>query len=236
MILKQLFNTESSTYSYLIADSHTRKACLIDPVLDETDNYLELLEQQELELIMALDTHTHADHITALGRLREHTHCQTLMGQESLASCLSAKFSEGDRLIIGNLCLHVLHTPGHTDDSYSFYLIHDNQPVLFTGDTLLIQGTGRTDFQNGDAREQYASLFDKLLQFPDHTLIYPGHDYNGNSVSTIGSEKRSNPRLQINDVEDYIQLMSKLQLPNPKQMDIAIPANQACGDTDQLKK
>jgi len=230
MHLRQLFDTESSTYTYLIGDEESGVAALIDPVLEKAGEYLSLLEQLELKLIVAVDTHTHADHVTALGVLRDRTGCNTMMGQQSFAACLSSKFSADDCITIGNLRLEVLHTPGHTDDSYSFYLIDKDQPMLFTGDTLLIRGTGRTDFQNGDAKQQYNSLFHRLLRFPEHTLVYPGHDYKGWTVSTIGEEKRYNPRLQVNNDDAYEKLMNNLNLPSPKLMDVAVPANQACGN------
>ena len=230
MHLRQLFDTESSTYTYLIGDEESGVAALIDPVLEKAGEYLSLLEQLELKLIVAVDTHTHADHVTALGVLRDRTGCNTMMGQQSFAACLSSKFSADDCITIGNLRLEVLHTPGHTDDSYSFYLIDKGQPMLFTGDTLLIRGTGRSDFQNGDAKQQYNSLFHCLLRFPEHTLVYPGHDYKGWTVSTIGEEKRYNPRLQVNNDDAYEKLMNNLNLPSPKLMDVAVPANQACGN------
>lgn len=197
MILRQLFDSESSAYTYLIGDESSGEAALIDPVIDKADEYLMLLEQLGLKLIVAVDSHTHADHITALGVLREHTDCQTMIGQQALAECVTSKFSAGDHIIVGELSLEVLYTPGHTDDSYSFYLSSDGRSMLFTGDTLLIRGTGRTDFQSGDPRQQYDSLFGSLLTFAGDTLVYPGHDYKGWSVSTIDEERAHNPRLQV---------------------------------------
>jgi len=229
MIFRQLFDAESSTYTYLIADETSREAVLIDPVLEGTQGYLLLIDQLKLKLLMTLETHTHADHVTASSRLREATECRSLMGKEALAPCASGTFSDGDHINIGALVINVIHTPGHTDDSYSFHLTHDSRSYLFTGDTLLIRGTGRTDFQNGDAHQQYHSLFERLLSFPDDTLVYPGHDYKGWTVSTIGEEKQFNPRLQTNNAQEYATLMANLHLPTPKLMDIAVPANQACG-------
>lgn len=230
MMFRQLFDAESSTYSYLIADEKARQAALIDPVIGNTDDYLMLLEQLQLKLVVAIDTHTHADHITALGSLRDKTGCNTMLGQQAVATCVTSNFSDGDIIQVGELQIKALHTPGHTNDSYSFYVCDDQQPMLFTGDTLLIRGTGRTDFQNGDASQQYHSLFDVLLSYPDHTLVYPGHDYKGWTVSTVAEEKAHNPRLQVPDEQAYIELMANLHLPNPVLMDVAVPANQACGN------
>jgi len=229
MIFRQLFDAESFTYTYLIGDEQTGQAALIDPVIGKTNEYLVLLEQLRLTLMVVMDTHTHADHITALGALRDKTGCKTMLGQQAVATCVTDNFSAGDRILIGDLRLEVLYTPGHTNDSYSFYLLAGDQPMLFSGDTLLIRGTGRTDFQNGDARQQYHSLFNVLLKFPDRTLVYPGHDYKGWTVSTVGEEKAHNPRLQVTDEQAYVDLMGSLHLPNPAMMDVAVPANQACG-------
>ena len=229
MIFRQLFDAESSTYTYLIGDENSGQAALIDPVITKAEQYLILLEQLQFKLVVAIDTHTHADHITALGVLRNKTGCKTMLGQQSVARCVTDNFSMGDNIMVGGLQLQALHTPGHTDDSYSFYLLADNQPMLFTGDTLLIRGTGRTDFQNGDARQQYHSLFNVLLKFPDHTLVYPGHDYKGWTVSTVREEKAYNPRLQVCNEQAYVDLMSSLHLPKPTLMDVVVPVNQACG-------
>ncbi|AFV00820.1 MBL fold metallo-hydrolase [Simiduia agarivorans] len=224
MLMRQFFERESSTYTYLLADQG--EAILIDPVLDMAPMLAGLLEQLGLALKYAVDTHVHADHVTALGRLREQTGCKTLMGSQSQAACASGFFSEGDTLAVGNLSLEVLYTPGHTDDSHCFYV--PSQGWLFTGDTLLIRGTGRTDFQNGDAATQYQSL-QRLLALPPETLVYPGHDYKGFTCSTLAEEQRFNPRLQVQDVAAYVELMANLKLPNPKMMDVAVPANRACG-------
>lgn len=225
MIFRQLFDRESSTYTYLLAQRAGGEALLIDPVSDHVPRYVKLIEELGLKLVVAADTHIHADHITGLGALHERTGCVTAMGAHSRAMCVSLKLTEGERLDLDGLALEVLYTPGHTDDSYSFQLADR----VFTGDTLLIRGTGRTDFQNGDPRQQYDSLFNKLLKLPDDTLVYPAHDYNGMTVSTIGEEKRHNPRLQVASVEAYARLMNSLQLPNVRLMDVAVPANLACG-------
>jgi len=226
MLFRQLFERESSTYTYLIAQRIGGEALLIDPVRAELSQYLRLIDELELRLVFAIDTHVHADHVTALGDLRTETSCATLMGAQSKAECVSRKISDGERLKVDGLELRVLYTPGHTDDSYSF-VMNDR---VFTGDTLLIRGTGRTDFQNGDAGAQYESLFGKLLQLPEQTLVYPAHDYKGWTVSTIAEERAHNPRLQVRSKQDYIELMQGLRLPNPRLMDIAVPANLACGE------
>ena len=225
MVFRQLFDAASSTYSYLLAGRRGGEALIIDPVLDRVERYLQLLHELDLRLVKALDTHLHADHITGLGALRDRTHCITVMGERSRVDVVSMRVSDGDRLEIEGVELEVLYTPGHTDDSYSFRMADR----VFTGDTLLIRGTGRTDFQNGDARAQYHSLFGRLLKLPDETLVFPGHDYKGDTVSTIGEERRSNPRLQVKSVDEYVGLMENLKLADPKMMDVAVPANMKVG-------
>jgi len=233
MIFRQLFDVDSSTYTYLIADETTREALLIDAVKSRLNMYLQLLRELDVKLIKAIDTHVHADHVTALGDLRDATGCITLMGEQSSASCISARFADGDVIGIGSLKLQAIYTPGHTDDSYSFYLQADNHGYVFTGDTLLIRGSGRTDFQNGNAAAQYDSIFNRLLTLPKNTVVYPGHDYKGWTISTIDEEQRHNPRLQVSNKAAYIELMGNLKLPHPKLMDVAVPANQACGQLPQ---
>jgi sulfur dioxygenase len=225
MIFRQLFDSVSGTYSYLLASRAGGEALIINPVLEKVDRYLQLIAELDLKLVKAVDTHLHADHITGLGALRDRTHCITVMGENTKADVVSMRLAEGDKLTIEGVSMDVLYTPGHTDDSYSF-LMGDR---VFTGDTLLIRGTGRTDFQNGDARAQYESLFGKLLRLPDETMVFPAHDYKGDTVSTIGEEKRYNPRLQIKSVDEYIALMASLNLPNPKLMDVAVPSNMKVG-------
>jgi sulfur dioxygenase len=229
MIFRQLFDSVSGTYSYLLASRAGGEAMIIDPVLEKVDRYLQLIRELDLKLVKAVDTHLHADHITGLGALRDRTHCITVMGENTKADVVSMRLAEGDKLTIEGMTLDVLYTPGHTDDSYSF-LMHDR---VFTGDTLLIRGTGRTDFQNGNARAQYESLFGKLLRLPDETLVFPAHDYKGDTVSTIGEEKRYNPRLQVKSIDDYVALMANLKLPNPKMMDVAVPSNMKIGLAQQ---
>lgn len=225
MIFRQLYDHESSTYTYLLAQRRGGEALLIDPVKSNVDQYTRLVDEMDLKLVMAVDTHIHADHVTGLGSLRESTGCATAMGEMTRAECVSVHFKEGEKLSVDNLQLDILYTPGHTDDSYSFVL----PDRVFTGDTLLIRGTGRTDFQNGDPAAQYDSLFGKLLKLPDQTLVYPAHDYQGMTVSTIHEEKTFNPRLQVPDKQAYVELMNGLKLDNPRMMDIAVPANRQCG-------
>lgn len=220
MIFRQLFDSTSGTYSYLLASRRGAEALIIDPVLDKVDRYLKLMEELDLRLVKAVDTHIHADHITGLGALRDRTQCITVMGERSRVDVVSMRVDDGEQLAVDGLKLDVLYTPGHTDDSYSFTLADR----VFTGDTLLIRGTGRTDFQNGDARAQYQSL-QRLLNLPEETLVFPAHDYKGDTVSTIGEEKRFNPRLQVKGPDEYAALMATLNLPDPKMMDVAVPAN-----------
>src|SRR5579863_9567858 len=225
MIFRQLFDQASGTYTYLIASRRGGEALIVDPVLEKVDRYLQLMRELDLRLVKAVDTHLHADHITGLGALRDRTHCVTVMGEQSAVDVVSMRVADGDKLTIEGISLDVLYTPGHTDDSYCFHL---GDRVL-TGDTLLIRGTGRTDFQNGDARMQYESIFGRLLKLPEETLVFPAHDYKGDTVSTIGEERASNPRLQVRSAEEYVELMNNLKLPNPKMMDVAVPANMHVG-------
>jgi len=225
MIFRQLFDSVSGTYTYLLASRRGGEALIIDPVLEKVDRYLQLIHELDLKLVKAVDTHLHADHITGLGALRDRTHCITVMGEQTKADVVSMRLAEGDKLTVEGISLDVLYTPGHTDDSYS-YMMHDR---VFSGDTLLIRGTGRTDFQNGDPRAQYDSIFNKLLKLPEDTLLFPAHDYKGETVSTIGEEKAFNPRLQVKSVDEYAALMNNLNLPNPKMMDVAVPANMKVG-------
>jgi sulfur dioxygenase len=225
MIFRQLFDSVSGTYTYLLASRRGGEALIIDPVIEKVDRYLQLLRELDVKLVKAVDTHLHADHVTGLGALRDRTHCITVMGEQTKADVVSMRLAEGEKLTIDGVSLEVVYTPGHTDDSYS-YIMHDR---VFTGDTLLIRGTGRTDFQNGDPRAQYDSIFNKLLKLPEDTLVFPAHDYKGETVSTIGEEKAFNPRLQVKSVDQYVEVMNNLNLPNPKMMDVAVPANMKVG-------
>ena len=225
MIFRQLFDSVSGTYTYLLASRRGGEALIIDPVIEKVDRYIQLVNELDLKLVKAVDTHLHADHVTGLGALRDRTHCITVMGEMSKVDVVSMRLADGDKLTIEGVALDVIYTPGHTDNSYSFKM----QDRVFTGDTLLIRGTGRTDFQNGDPRAQYNSIFNKLLKLPDETLIFPAHDYKGETVSTIGEEKAFNPRLQVKSIDQYVELMNNLNLPNPKMMDVAVPANMRVG-------
>jgi glyoxylase-like metal-dependent hydrolase (beta-lactamase superfamily II) len=211
MIFRQLFDSVSGTYTYLLASRKGGEALIIDPVIEKVDRYLQLVNELDLKLVKAVDTHLHADHITGLGALRDRTQCITVMGEQTQADVVSMRLAEGDKLTVEGVSLDVLYTPGHTDDSYSFVM----RDRVFTGDTLLIRGTGRTDFQNGDPRSQYDSIFNKLLKLPDDTMVFPAHDYKGETVTTIAEERAFNPRLQVRSVEQYVDLMNNLNLPTP---------------------
>lgn len=225
MLFRQLFDNISSTYTYIVASRSSSEALIIDPVIDRVDQYIRLLDELDLKLVKAIDTHVHADHITGLGALRDRTKCITVMGEQASVDVVSVRVGDGDEIAIEGLALQVIYTPGHTDDSYCF-LLPDR---VFTGDTLLIRGTGRTDFQHGDSHAQYDSIFNKLLTLPDDTLVFPGHDYKGETVSTIAEERAFNPRLQVESPDAYAEIMANLNLPNPKLMDVAVPANQSVG-------
>ena len=221
MIFEQLFDKKSSTYTYIISSGKGREGLIIDPVIENTDIYLKFMNSMDLKLVKVIDTHIHADHITGLNELHKRTKCLKIMGENSKSEVIDLRVKENDKINIENLELKTIYTPGHTDCSYSFLL----KDKIFTGDTLLINGTGRTDFQNGDARAQYDSLFNKILKLPEDTKVYPAHDYNGQKYSTIAREKNNNPRLQVNSLDEYVNIMSNLNLANPKMMDIAVPAN-----------
>lgn len=230
MIFRQFFDPVSSTYTYLLASGRGREALIIDPVKEKTPLYLSAINDLDLKLIRAIDTHTHADHITALGDLRDATGCVTIMGEFTKASCVSAQIREGEVVDVDGIRLQALYTPGHTDESFSFVLNPARPRAVFTGDVLLIRGSGRTDFQGGDARKSWDSIVNKLFQLPDEVTVYPAHDYKGWNASSIGEEKRYNPRLAGKTEAEYVAIMNNLNLPNPKLMDIAVPANLACGN------
>ena len=221
MIFKQVFDTKTSTYTYLIASAKGREAIIIDPVLENVEDYISILKQLNLKLVKVIDTHIHADHITGASKLKQATNCTTIMGEHTPADTVEIKVKDQEIINIDNLKIKSMYTPGHTSDSYSFLLNN----YLFTGDTLLINGTGRTDFQNGSSKDAYNSLFNNLLKLPEETLVYPGHDYNGKFSSTIGNEKKYNPRLQVKNEGEYIDLMSKLNLPKPQLIDINVSRN-----------
>ncbi len=221
MIFNQLFDNKSSTYTYIISSGKGREALIIDPVIEHTDEYVRVLESLDLKLVKVIDTHIHADHISGLNELNKRTNCTRIMGEKSKSEVVDIKLKDNENLNIENIELKAIYTPGHTDCSYC-YLMNDR---VFTGDTLLINGTGRTDFQSGSPFDAYDSLFNKLLKLPEKTLVYPAHDYNGKKNSTIENERNNNPRLQVSSKEEYAEIMNNLNLSNPKMMDIAVPAN-----------
>ena len=221
MIFNQLFDDKSSTYTYIISSGKGREALIIDPVIEHTKKYIKILDDLKLKLVKVIDTHIHADHISGLNELNKQTECTRIMGEQSESEVIDLRVKENEKVKIEGVELITLYTPGHTKCSYS-YLMNDR---VFTGDTLLINGSGRTDFQGGSAMEQYDSIFNKLLKLPDKTLVYPAHDYNGKKFSTIKNERNNNPRLQVNSPDEYMQIMNNLKLANPKMMDIAVPAN-----------
>jgi len=221
MLFKQLFDTKSSTYTYIVSSGKGREALIIDPVIDNTDEYISVLKNLDLKLVKVIDTHIHADHISGLNELSKRTKCSKIMGEQSASEVIDIRVKDNEKIKIENIELISMHTPGHTDCSYSF-VMNDR---VFTGDTLLINSTGRTDFQTGSPHDAYNSLFNKLLKLPEKTLVYPAHDYNGKKYSTIKNEKRNNPRLQISSVEEYAEIMDNLNLEFPETMDIAVPAN-----------
>jgi len=221
MLFHQLFDKNSSTYTYLIASAKGREALIIDPVLDNIEEYIKLLNKLDLKLVKVIDTHIHADHITAASKLKNKTNCTTIMGEHTPSNAVEIKVKDDEIIYVDKLEIKVIYTPGHTKDSYSF-LMND---YLFSGDTLLINGTGRTDFQGGNSEDSYNSIFNRLLKLPEETLLYPAHDYNGQTVSTIGKEKKLNPRLQVNSVSEYTDIMNNLNLSKPKLMDINVASN-----------
>ena len=221
MIFKQEFDTKTSTYTYIIASAKGREALIIDPVLENVKDYISILRELDLKLVKVIDTHIHADHITGASKLKQVTNCTTIMGEHTPADTVEIKVKDSEIIDIDNLKIRSMYTPGHTLDSYSFLL--DN--FLFTGDTLLINGTGRTDFQNGSSKDAYNSLFNNLLNLPKETLVYPGHDYNGKFSSTIGNEKKFNPRLQVKNIDEYVDIMSKLNLAKPKMIETNVSRN-----------
>ena len=221
MLFHQLFDKNSSTYTYLIASAKGREALIIDPVLENIEQYIKLLNELDLKLVKVIDTHIHADHITAASKLKNATNCTTIMGEHTPSDTVEIKVKDDEIIYVDKLEIKVIYTPGHTKDSYSFLM----DDCLFSGDTLLINGTGRTDFQGGNSKDSYNSIFNRLLKLPEETLLYPAHDYNGQTVSTIGKEKKFNPRLQVNSVNEYIDIMNNLNLSKPKLMDINVASN-----------
>ena len=232
MIFEQLFDDKSSTYTYIVSSGKGREALIIDPVIEKTDEYIKILNRLDLKLVKVIDTHIHADHITGMNELSKRTNCVKIMGEKSKSEVVDIKIKDDEKIKIENIELRSIYTPGHTDCSYSYFM----NDRVFTGDTLLINGTGRTDFQNGSSFDAYDSIFNKLLKLPEKTFVYPAHDYNGKKYSTIKNEKNSNPRLQVSSKEEYAKIMDNLKLADPKMMDIAVPANIKGLTLDQLNK
>ena len=230
MIFRQLFDPTSCTYTYLISSGRGREALIIDPVIQHTGEYIKVLKELDLKLVKVIDTHIHADHITGLNELNKRTNCTRIMGEKSKSEVIDLKIKDNETIKVESIELKTIYTPGHTDCSYSF-LMNDR---VFTGDILLINGTGRTDFQTGSSYDAYDSLFNKLLKLPEKTLVFPAHDYNGEKNSTIENEKNNNPRLQVSSKEEYAEIMDNLNLANPKMMDVAVSANLKGLTLDQI--
>ncbi len=225
MIFKQVFDQKSSTYTYIIASAEGREALIIDPVLENVEDYIKLLTELNLKLVKVIDTHIHADHVTGAGKLRDKTKCVTIMGEHTPTDAVEVKVKDDEIIELDKFKIRALYTPGHTSDSFCFLMNN----YLFSGDTLLINGTGRTDFQNGSSKDAYNSIFNRLLKLPDETLLYPAHDYKGETVSTIGKEKRYNPRLQVRNVDEYVDIMSNLNLKKPEKIDFNVESNLKLG-------
>ena len=221
MIFKQSFDTNSSTYTYLISSGNGREALIIDPVLENVNDYINILKKLDLQLVKVIDTHIHADHVTGASKLKDITKCSTIMGDHTPAVSVEIKVKDDEYINLDNIKIRAMYTPGHTSDSYSFLMNN----YLFSGDTLLINGTGRTDFQNGNAKDAYNSIFNRLLKLPDETLLYPAHDYKGEKVSTIGKEKKQNPRLQVNSVNEYVEIMNNLNIKKPSELESNVSRN-----------
>lgn len=221
MIFKQLFDSQSSTYTYLISSGQGREALIIDPVIENVAEYINVLKELDLKLVKVIDTHIHADHVTGASKLKDITKCSIIMGDHTPAESVEIKVKDDEYINLDNIKIRAMYTPGHTSDSYSFLMNN----YLFSGDTLLINGTGRTDFQNGNAKDSYNSIFNKLLKLPEETLLYPAHDYKNEKVSTIGKEKKQNPRLQVNSVDEYVDIMNNLDLKKPAQLESNVARN-----------
>ena len=230
MIFEQLFDTKSSTYTYIVSSGKGREALIIDPVIENTNEYIKILKNLDLKLVKVIDTHIHADHISGLNELSKRTKCSKIMGEHSSSEVVDIRVKDNEKIKIENIELISIYTPGHTDCSYSF-LMNDR---VFTGDALLINSTGRTDFQSGSSYDAYDSLFKKLLKLPEKTLVYPAHDYNGKKYSTIENEKNNNPKLQVSSPEEYAEIMNNIKLEDPKMMAIAVSANKKGFTLDQI--
>jgi glyoxylase-like metal-dependent hydrolase (beta-lactamase superfamily II) len=232
MLFRQLFEPVSSTYTYLLACDRTGQAALIDPVLESVERDLDLIRGLGFSLACTIETHIHADHVTGAGRLRALAGSKAGFPAASGAEFVDFTISEGGPVAIGEMLLRPVYTPGHTDDHHAYVLEGDGASRVFTGDALMIDGCGRTDFQNGNAAVLYRSVHDKIFALGDDTLVYPGHDYNQRHVSSVGQERARNPRLGGGkSVEEFVAIMDSLNLPRPKKMDVAVPANLHCGET-----
>ena len=227
MLFRQLFDHDTNTYTYLIADKTSKAAILVDPVIDNVERDRQLIRELGLTLHYCLETHIHADHITGTGKLRELTGCLGIVPENASASCADRQIKHGEILKLDEITIEAIATLGHTD-SHMAYLV--NGEKLLTGDSLLIRGCGRTDFQSGDAGSLFDAITQRLFTLPDETLVYPGHDYRGHTVSTIGEEKQFNPRFQGRTRDNFIEFMASLNLPNPQKIMEAVPANQLCGN------
>ncbi|MEP7208356.1 MAG: MBL fold metallo-hydrolase [Casimicrobiaceae bacterium] len=231
MLFQQLFEPESSTYTYLLGCEETGQAVLVDPVLETLERDLAAVKARGMRLSATLDTHVHADHITSACRLRDLAGSRIANPAGDCLPCTDVPIVEGTPFVVGSIILHPLHTPGHTDTHHCYLLRDGSVPRLFTGDALLIDGCGRTDFQNGNAEALFHSVRDKLFTLPEDTLVYPSHDYRHRHVSTIGQERQRNPRLGMDhSLDQFVYLMANLGLPYPKKIDVAVPANRLCGN------
>ncbi len=230
MIFRQLFEPDSSTYTYLIACPETGVTALIDPVLDSVERDLSVLQEMGLTLDFTIDTHVHADHLTGARRLRELTGCRVAYPALDELPCADIGVREGEPFLVGNIELHPLFTPGHTDHHHAYLIDNGTQQMLFSGDALLIEACGRTDFQSGDAATLYRSIHEKFFTLPDETLVYPGHDYEGRCITTIRQEKQRNPRLgNGKSLDEFVAIMQGMDLPYPRKIDFAVPGNLECG-------
>ena len=233
MLFRQLFEPVSSAYTYLIGCERSREAALIDPVIETVDRDLQLLDALGLTLKCTIETHIHADHVTGASRLRERSGCKCAVPEKSGTSHADVAVREGEPILVGSVEIRPLYTPGHTDDHHAYLIDADGAARVFTGDALLIDGCGRTDFQNGDAATLYRSVHDKIFALPGETLVYPGHDYQQRHVSSVAQERERNPRLGGGkSLDEFVAIMAALNLPRPKKMDMAVPANRLCGKID----
>jgi glyoxylase-like metal-dependent hydrolase (beta-lactamase superfamily II) len=233
MLFRQLFEPQSSTYTYLIACEQSGEAALIDPVLETVERDLQIIGELGLSLRITIETHIHADHVTGASRLRDRTGCRCALPEKSGAERVDVPVREGEAIQVGRLELQPLYTPGHTDDHHCYFIDSGSSGRVFTGDALLIDGCGRTDFQNGNPATLYRSIHEKIFSLPDDTLVFPGHDYQQRHVSSVAQERERNPRLGGGrTLDEFVAIMTGLNLPQPKKIDVAVPANRQCGQVD----